>query len=78
MFALHMAHGMYPDQFKEKEWDLFSGLIVSDIKADGQRHDRDLPHWIEQDRANAVSLLKNTLPQAYQSLCLQVCHSMSM
>lgn len=73
MFALHMVHGMYPDQFKENEWELFAGLIVSDVKAEGQRHDKDLPQWIDQDRSNAISLLKTTLPSVYQTLCLQVC-----
>jgi len=68
-----MAHGMFPDQFKDNEWELFTGNIVSDIKADGGRHDRDHPQWIDQERANAVSLLKTTLPQVYQSLTLQVC-----
>ena len=72
MFALHMVHGMFPDRFQEKEWDLFSGLIVSDIKTDGHKHERDLPQWLDQDRTTAVSLLKSTLPQVYQSLCLTV------
>ena len=75
MFALHMVHGMFPDQFQEKEWDLFSGLIVSDIKTDGQKHDRDIPQWLDQDRMAAVSLLKTTLPQVHQSLCLTVSSS---
>lgn len=72
MFAVHMVHGMYPDQFRESEWELFTGLIVSDIKSDGQKHDRDLPQWIEQERSPAVSLLKSTLPNVYSSLALQV------
>lgn len=72
MFALHMVHGMFPDQFREKEWDLFTGLIVSDIKTEGHKHDRDLPQWVEQERAPAMSLLKSTLPNVYQSLTLQV------
>lgn len=72
MFALHMAHGMYTDQFKDKEWDLFTGLIVSDIKSEGQRPDRDVPHWVDPDRTSAMALLNTTLPQVYQSFSLQV------
>ena len=57
MFALHMVHGMYPDMFKENEWEAFTGTIVADVK-DAGRQNKELPGWIEPDRASAVLLLK--------------------
>ena len=28
-FAMHLAHGMYPEMFGENEWEAFTGLLVS-------------------------------------------------
>ena len=55
MFAMHLVHGMYPDQFKENEWEAFTGMLVADVKDAGKQ---SLPQWVEPDRAQAVALLK--------------------
>ena len=31
MWGLHLVRAMYPHMFQEKEWDLFTGIIVGDI-----------------------------------------------
>lgn len=54
MFALHMAHGMRPEMFGEKEWDLFTGTIVTNQRADTS----GVPNWVEPERAQAVTQLK--------------------
>ena len=41
---------------KFQEWEVFTGLIVSDVKADSSS--RDMPNWVEPDRAQAIALLK--------------------
>ena len=40
-----------------QEWEAFTGMIVSDVKADG-RSVAEVPNWIEPDRAQALLLLK--------------------
>ena len=42
--------------FLLQEWDLFTGLIVADVKESGGHGDR--PGWVEEDRLQAVALLK--------------------
>ena len=54
MFALHMVHGMFPDMFQKNEWECFTGVLVADIKGT----EKDVPSWIDTDRAQAVLMLK--------------------
>jgi hypothetical protein len=28
-FAMHLAHGMFPEMFSENEWEVFTGIIVA-------------------------------------------------
>ncbi|XP_077984893.1 cytoplasmic dynein 2 heavy chain 1-like [Glandiceps talaboti] len=71
MFALHLVHGTHPKMFEDNEWEALLGLIVSDVKTDSGKHSRDIPSWIDQERHAAVSLLKSTFPNFYQTLCLE-------
>ncbi|RXG65468.1 Cytoplasmic dynein 2 heavy chain 1 [Armadillidium vulgare] len=71
MFALHLVHGMYPELFKEKEWDLFTGTVVTDVKADQAEIKASLPKWIDEERGYAVALLRQTFPELYKSLTLE-------
>ncbi|XP_075347137.1 cytoplasmic dynein 2 heavy chain 1 isoform X3 [Mycteria americana] len=71
MFALHFVRGMHPELFQDNEWETFTGVIIGDTirKSDSQRSVRDqTPSWIEQDRAWAVTSLKISLPDLYQTL----------
>ncbi|XP_072706738.1 cytoplasmic dynein 2 heavy chain 1 isoform X3 [Ciconia boyciana] len=71
MFALHFVRGMHPELFQDNEWETFTGVIIGDTirKSDSQRSVRDqIPSWIEQDRAWAVTSLKISLPDLYQTL----------
>ncbi|XP_033632471.1 cytoplasmic dynein 2 heavy chain 1-like isoform X2 [Asterias rubens] len=70
MFALHLVHGMYAHHFKENEWELFLGQIVSDVKPDANKSKDGLPSWIDQDRVQAVSVLKSNFVPLYQTLNL--------
>ncbi|KAG1684369.1 Cytoplasmic dynein 2 heavy chain 1 [Nymphon striatum] len=69
-FALHLIHGMYPDLFADKEWDAFSGMLISDLKVETEEVKHSLPNWIDEDRALAVALFKNTFPSLFQTLHL--------
>ncbi|XP_022103094.1 cytoplasmic dynein 2 heavy chain 1-like isoform X1 [Acanthaster planci] len=70
MFALHLVHGMHAHHFKENEWEAFLGQIVSDVKSDASKSRDALPSWIDQDRVQAVSVLKSNFTQLYQNLSL--------
>ena len=40
--------------FVSQEWELFTGMVVSDAKSDA----RGIPSWLEEDRAQPVALLQ--------------------
>lgn len=42
--------------FNSQEWAAFTGMIVSDVKPDSGG--KDIPNWVEPDRAGAIQLLK--------------------
>mmetsp|Transcript_8125 Transcript_8125/g.10764 ORF Transcript_8125/g.10764 Transcript_8125/m.10764 type:complete len:2280 (+) Transcript_8125:2-6841(+) len=65
MFALHLLHGVHPDQFKEKEWELFTGTLVGGIT---EGTPRDFPPWASSDRAAAFSILQEHFPQLLNNL----------
>lgn len=74
MFALHLVHGMHPELFEEKEWEFFTGLLVSDSlfkRQESMKNLRDsLPSWIDSDRATALGSFKNTFPNLCKTLQL--------
>ncbi|XP_061923239.1 dynein cytoplasmic 2 heavy chain 1 isoform X1 [Entelurus aequoreus] len=65
MFAMHFSKGMYPDLFKENEWDVFIGSIVGEMF-----REEDFPSWIHQERHRSVAVFKATFPALYQTLAL--------
>ncbi|CAK8696967.1 unnamed protein product [Clavelina lepadiformis] len=73
MFALHLARGTRQDQFKDKEWEHFLGMLVGGavIEKDEKKHSREnFPVWIEAERHRDVSFLRSTFPSLYQALKL--------
>ncbi|CAL4059761.1 unnamed protein product, partial [Meganyctiphanes norvegica] len=70
MFGLHLVHGMYPELFQKNEWEALTGQLVTDVRADPNEMKEQLPQWIDEERAFAVALLKQTFPTLYQSLQL--------
>ena len=69
-FAMHLAHGMYPEMFQENEWEAFIGLLVGEA-GDGAEAGASLPSWMASDRMASVSKLKNNFPNLYDSLQLE-------
>ena len=45
-FAMHLAHGMYPDMFQENEWEAFIGLLVNDTTDGNDYEGLHLPGWL--------------------------------
>ncbi|KAM7436007.1 Cytoplasmic dynein 2 heavy chain 1 [Porites harrisoni] len=74
MFAIHLVHGMHPEMFEAKEWEYFTGLLVSESvfkRQESMKNLREsLPSWIDSDRAAAVGSLKNTFANFYKNLQL--------
>ncbi|GAB6032228.1 Cytoplasmic dynein 2 heavy chain 1 [Chamberlinius hualienensis] len=69
-FALHLVHSMYPDLFFKDEWEAFTGTLVTDIKTDIDEAKRNMPSWVNDERALSYSLLKNIFPTLFQHLQL--------
>ncbi|CAG2190736.1 DNCH2 [Mytilus edulis] len=62
MFAMHMVHGTRPELFQENEWEHFTGMLVADVKSDGQR---GAPSWVDQERGQAVANFRSNFSQLY-------------
>ncbi|XP_037092634.1 cytoplasmic dynein 2 heavy chain 1-like [Pollicipes pollicipes] len=71
MFSLHVVHGMNLKMFHENEWEAFTGQLLSDVKTDPETTKKQMPAWITEDRALAVSLLKSNLPKMWDVLKLE-------
>ena len=71
MFAIHLIHGMHPEMFKEKEFEIFSGTIVSEnmLKRRASLPNK-YPEWIASDMIPAISLIDAELPEVYRHLSL--------
>ncbi|CAM4781010.1 unnamed protein product [Rotaria magnacalcarata] len=63
MFAMHLAHGMFPKKIPDNEWEHFIGLSVADVK-----EARTLPAWVNEERSFDVSSFKTTFPQLFSNL----------
>ncbi|CAG0883700.1 unnamed protein product [Cyprideis torosa] len=70
MCALHIAHGMKPNFFKNNEWEAFTGTLAIDLRMDLAQMQASLPSWINQERAVPVAILKATFPELASSLSL--------
>ncbi|CAF0723119.1 unnamed protein product [Rotaria sordida] len=63
MFAMHLAHGMFPKKIPDNEWEHFIGISVVDIK-----ETRSLPSWVNEERSYDVSAFKANFPQLFSNL----------
>nr|XP_032832089.1 cytoplasmic dynein 2 heavy chain 1 [Petromyzon marinus]XP_032832097.1 cytoplasmic dynein 2 heavy chain 1 [Petromyzon marinus]XP_032832104.1 cytoplasmic dynein 2 heavy chain 1 [Petromyzon marinus] len=72
VFALHLVRGLHPELFQENEWELFTGLVVTDAghKPDSHSGRGVLPSWVEPEHAGAFALLKATCPGLVSTLHL--------
>lgn len=57
MFALHMVHGIYPKLFHPKEWEFFTGSLITGLQTDTV-YSSGLPAWIDEERQTTVALLR--------------------
>eukprot|EP00727_Mastigamoeba_balamuthi_P008592 m51a1_g4355 putative cytoplasmic dynein 2 heavy chain 1 (4311) ;mRNA; f:228679-242475 len=65
MFGMHLAHVMTPALFQPKEWELFTGQLVSgiaDVKPD------KIPQWVPKDRYTAYAELELELPRLVSNI----------
>jgi dynein heavy chain 2 len=68
MFALHLVKSMYHDQIQSKEWDVFTGSLISN-SIDGKP--RGFPSWLPSERESQFKLLQENLPHLMQTLDLE-------
>lgn len=61
MFALHLVHGMRPNQFLDGEWELLTGEIGATVEG-AAAPPRGFPEWAATDRAPAFAALAGHLP----------------
>jgi len=75
MFAMHLAHGMHPDEFDKNEWEFFIGILVSEgdkptrRKGSVTKIQTSAPAWVPNDRAVTLDGLLGTfagMPNALQ------------
>ena len=64
MFALHLVRGMNDSQFQSKEWDIFTGALVSTGTKDVGRY----PSWAPPERQAQYQVLSEILPQFVATL----------
>ena len=67
-FAMHLAHGMYPDMFQDNEWEAFIGLLVNDTTDGNDYEGLNLPGWLGEDRLPSVSKLRANFPTLFETL----------
>ncbi|KAF2362508.1 ATPase dynein-related AAA domain [Trinorchestia longiramus] len=70
MFAMHMVHGMHPDLFQKNEWEVFTGLLVSEVRGSPAELKETLPKWIDSERAFQMAILQKSFPALFSSLQL--------
>ncbi len=71
MFALHLAHGMHPEHFQDKEWEAFTGQLVPEMfrrQESVKQMKESLPTWIDSERVVAIGQLKANFPTLYNNL----------
>jgi dynein heavy chain 2 len=70
MFAMHMAHGMFPEQFNDSEWELFLGILVQGGKGRQSitQIQTSVPSWVQPSRAVQHHELMTAFPGLAQQL----------
>ena len=74
MFAMHLAHGIHPSLFQDKEWEAFTGQLVTGMfrRQESMVQMKDsLPSWCDPEQAVAIVQLKTNFPVLYNNLDLQ-------
>jgi dynein heavy chain 2 len=64
MFALHLVRGMNESQLQPKEWEIFTGALVSTGSKDTGRY----PSWAAPERQAQYQVLSEVLPQLVAAL----------
>ncbi|XP_050526495.1 cytoplasmic dynein 2 heavy chain 1 isoform X2 [Daktulosphaira vitifoliae] len=70
IFALHLAHKLYPEEFGLNEWELFIGKSISNVNKELNFKD-NIPKWIDEDRIFDVYCFKECIPELYKNLQLE-------
>jgi dynein heavy chain 2 len=71
MFALHLVHGVRPELFQDKEWEVFTGQMVDSIfrRQESIKQIKDtIPSWCNPEQASQISSLKTNFPTLYNNL----------
>jgi dynein heavy chain 2 len=68
MFALHLIRGMHSDHFQPKEWEIFTGTLVSSV-TDGIP--KGYPNWAPAERQSAYRLVLENIPHLVHGLELE-------
>eukprot|EP00501_MAST-03F_sp_TOSAG23-6_P000982 GSMAST32.ASY1.ANO1.1018.1 assembled CDS len=66
MWAIHLVHGMYPNEFEENEWEFFGGYLAPDLRARGEP--KGFPSWAPRERASTFRLFSDTFPELVSRL----------
>ena len=73
VFALHLVHGMRPELFQDKEWELFTGQLVEGLfrRQESVKAMKDsLPAWCNPEQAGQITALSSNFPTLYSNLDL--------
>ena len=71
VFALHLVHGIHPELFQDKEWEVFTGQLVEGLfrRQESVKQMKDsLPSWCNSEQATQLSSLKSNFPTLYSNL----------
>ena len=78
MFAMHLVHGIHPSLFQEKEWEAFTGQLVTGMfrrQESMVQMKESLPAWCDPEQVTPVVQLKTNFPVLFNNLEL---HSESL
>ena len=68
MFALNLIKRMHSDHFQPKEWEAFTGVLVSSVS---EGTPKGFPGWASSERQGAYRLLQENLPHLVTMLELE-------
>ena len=73
MFAMHLVHGVHPQLFQEKEWEAFTGQLVTGMfrrQESMTQLKEGLPSWCDPEQAVHIIQLKTNFPVLFNNLDL--------
>ena len=71
MFALHLVHKVHPEHFRDKEWEAFTGVLVTDMfrrQESMMQIYETIPSWCSREQALPISHLRSNFPSLYSTL----------